>query len=386
MKNKLIYILTIVLSIIFIVVGNEMATKDSLFFNEDNKQEIIKTKIIDINEEVEDNYSLGETETIYQTKIIFTAEVLSGKYKGKIIEATQNVDTLLAVQAEKVSVGDKVLLGETEDVLTNTDWVFLEYVRSDALIILGVLFFIVLIVFGQLKGINTIVSLIFTCLAIFMVFIPSILAGKNIYIWSSMTCIFIIIMTLLVVNGASKKSLAAAIGCFSGIAVSGILTIIMDKIIKLTGLVNDEAMYLQMLSTENPIDLKAIVFASIIIGAIGAIMDVSMSISSSLMEIYEASEKLKFKDLFNSGMNIGRDIMGTMANTLILAYIGSSLSMTLLLIAYNYSFIELLNREMIVVEILQSLVGSFGILFTIPLTSLVCAYLYTNKKKNNNTI
>ncbi|MGL5327886.1 MAG: YibE/F family protein [Peptostreptococcaceae bacterium] len=382
MKDKIIYISTIIISIMLIIVGNKIVTKDSQFFNELDNQQVIKAKIIDIKEEVEDNYSLGETETIYQTKVIFTAKVLNGENKGKEVTATQNIDTLLAVQADKINIGDKVLIGETEDVLTKTDWVFLEYVRSDALLVLLILFFIGLLVFGGIKGVNTIISLGFTCLSIFMVFIPSILSGKNIYLWSILTCTFIIIMTLLIVSGASKKSLAAGIGCFSGIFISGILTLIMDKIIKLTGMVNDESMYLQMINTDNPIDLKAIVFASIIIGAIGAIMDVSMSISSSLMEVYENSSNTSFRDLFKSGMNIGKDIMGTMANTLILAYIGSSLSMTLLLIAYNYSFIELLNREMIVVEVLQSLVGSFGILLTIPLTSLVCAYLYTNKVDN----
>lgn len=383
MKNKITYILTIIISIFMIFIGNKIVTEDFKMLS-DNKEDIIKAKVISIEEREEDNYSLGETETIYQTKVRFKAKILSGKDKGKVILGQQNIDTLLAIQAEEIEIKDKILVGKNQDVTSNAEWVFLEYVRSDALAILCILFFIALILFGGIKGFNTIVSLSFTCLSIFMVFIPAILSGKNIYIWSILTCIFIIVMTLLIVNGASKKSLAAGIGCFSGIFMSGALTVIMDKIISLTGMIDDESMYLQMLNPENPINLKGIVFAGIIIGAIGAIMDVSMSISSALFEIYENSEATSFKELFKSGINIGRDIMGTMANTLILAYIGSSLSITLLLVAYNYSLIELLNREMIVVEILQSLVGSFGILLTIPLTSLVCAYLYTNKEKTVN--
>ena len=107
-----------------------------------------------------------------------------------------------------------------------------------------------------------------------------------------------------------------------------------------------------------------------------------MSLSSSLLEVSEKmGEQRNFKELFRSGMTIGRDIMGTMANTLILAYIGSSLSVVLLMVANESSLLSLFNREMIVEEILQALAGSFGILFTIPLTSLFAAWLYTKKKR-----
>jgi uncharacterized membrane protein len=135
----------------------------------------------------------------------------------------------------------------------------------------------------------------------------------------------------------------------------------MDRTLALTGVLSEESVYLTYLPMETPIDLKAIIFAAIVIGAIGAIMDVAMSISSALWEIAGTSESASFETLFRSGINIGRDVMGTMANTLILAYIGSSLSVVLLISVYSSSLLYLLNREMIVVEILQALVGSFGI-------------------------
>ena len=166
-----------------------------------------------------------------------------------------------------------------------------------------------------------------------------------------------------------------------GVLVSGVLITFMDKLLKLTGFVSEESLYLLRINTKHPIDLKAIIFAAILIGAIGAIMDVSMSIAASLAEMQEKLEYTPFSMLVKSGIAIGKDIMGTMANTLILAYIGSSLSVVLLLVSYNSSLLELLNKEMIVVEILQALVGSIGILFTMPLTSLVCGYLYSERIK-----
>jgi len=150
----------------------------------------------------------------------------------------------------------------------------------------------------------------------------------------------------------------------------------MDRVLFLTGILDEHSRFLMFLPIEGTINLRAIVFAGIIIGAMGAIMDVAMSISSAMWEIKESAGRIKFEALLRSGMNIGRDIFGTMANTLILAYIGTSLSVILILLVYTDSLTSLLNMEMIVVEILQALTGSLGILFTIPLTSLFCSTIY----------
>ena len=160
------------------------------------------------------------------------------------------------------------------------------------------------------------------------------------------------------------------------LALAGILTVIMDQSMMLTGVLDENSVILHGLKPENPLDLRAIIFASIIIGAVGAIMDVSISIAAALAELKEKVPDIGFKELLQSGMTISRDIMGTMANTLILAYIGGFMSGVLLMVAYNSSMLDLFNREMIVVECLQSLVGSLGILMTLPFTSLICAVLF----------
>ncbi len=143
--------------------------------------------------------------------------------------------------------------------------------------------------------------------------------------------------TLIIVNGINRKSICAGIGCFSGVITAGALTLISDHFLRLTGMVDEQSFYLKYMFEDHVIDLKAIIFASIILGAVGAIMDIAMSLSSSLCEIQLQSPECTSKMLYKSGINIGRDIMGTMANTLVLAYIGSSLSLTLLLIAYSNS-------------------------------------------------
>lgn len=378
-KNLIIYISTIVLSILYIVLLGNLFCKDLALFQ--NGDDIVKAKVIEIIDKELNEYKIGN-ENHKQTTIYFKAKILSGDDKGEIVDAAQQINDLYAGQQEEIVEGKRILLMEMNGT-NEADYIMTEYVRTDYLLVLGIIFVIFLIAFGHKKGINTIVSLIFTCLSIFVVFIPAVLSGHNIYLWSVITCLFIIAMTLLLINGISKKTLCSMIGCIAGVFLTALLTIIMTKIMHLTGLVDEQSYYLQLADTSQPFDLIAMVFGGIIIGAVGAIMDVAVSLSASLLEVYEkAKDKDKnIKSLMKSGITIGRDMMGTMSNTLVMAYIGSSLSTTLLLLIYSGSLIELLNREMIIVELLQIMVGSFGLLLTIPLTSLICSLIYCKIKK-----
>jgi uncharacterized membrane protein len=212
-----------------------------------------------------------------------------------------------------------------------------------------------------------------------MVFVPSVLAGSNVYLMTALTCIFSIVTTLLITNGATAKSFTTILGCTFGVTMAAILAVYFDKSLKLTGLLDEHSIYLKTMGNGVEVDLRALIFAMIVIGAMGAVMDVAMDISSSLNELHVNAPHMKFLDLFKSGMTIGRDVMGTMANTLVLAYIGSSLCSILIYITYSSSLFELMNRENIVVELLQALIGSMAILLTIPLTTLVCCFMYTGR-------
>ncbi len=386
--NSTVYILTIVFSILFIVIGNRIACSGSWFTEPQDKDlpESVRARVVQISERSSDSYSMDGVTTVDSVSITFTAKVLSGEDKGEIYTANQTNDSFMASTAKEVEVGDKIVLYYDESSTGDIPWTFGEYIRTDALMLLGILFFLFLLLFGRKKGFNTIIALVFTVLAVFIVFIPSILSGYNIYLWSSIVAIFMIVMTLLIVNGPDRKTLVSMIGCASGVLLAALLTVAMDKILKLTGMMDENTVYLTFLDTASPINLKAIIFAAIILGALGAIMDVAMSLASSLYELRQKAEAPSFKLLMHSGMEIGKDMMGTMSNTLVLAYIGSSLSVVLLLIAYNNNLIELLNKEMIVVEILQTLVGSIAILFTIPFTSFIASFVYMLPSRNHEEI
>lgn len=378
MKNKIIYIITIIISIIYIIVGNKIATNNFTFFENNGEVKLEKATILEIIEEKEIiQQDFEGNDIIIGRDIIFKAKISK---TDEIVEAKQTFDDYTPLNQREIQKGDKLFLYGNEEVDGSIAWYADELVRLDGIIVLGIIFIILILIFGRVKGINTIISLIFTCLAIFIVFIPSILSGQNIYVSSIITCIYITSMTLLIVYGTNLKSLSAALGCLSGILIAGLLTFIMSNILNITGILNEESVYITYIN-DSTIDLRAIVFGSIIVGAIGAIMDVAMSLSSSLYELSINIENPKFSQILKSGFEIGRDIMGTMANTLILAYIGSSLSSVLLLCVYNNSLEYLLNKELIIVEVLQMLAGSIGIMMAIPFTTLISSLLYTRKKK-----
>lgn len=378
-RNLIVHILTVVISIVLIAVGNRIATRGAPIFSDYTGQLTIQAKVVGILDTTIEETLLGD-DLMVTTTTIFEADMLEGENKGMRIRAMHVDDPFTPYRLRPVEAGDRVFLQYSPEEGSEIRWLLQEYNRTDTLAVFGGLIVLALLIFGRRKGFSTLISLTFTCLSIFMVFIPSILSGQNIYVYSLAVGIYIIVMTILLINGIDQKSICSGIGCISGFLASGLLVVIMDSFLQLTGMVDEDSVYLIYLNPDNPIDLKAIVFAAIIIGAVGAVMDVAISMSSSLYEVYQSDPFQSAKDLMRSGMNIGRDIIGTMSNTLLLAYIGSSLSLVVLLVAYNNSLIVLLNKEMIVVEILQSLVGIAGLLLVIPLTSLACSVIFTRQK------
>ena len=371
----LLYIITVAVSAVLLVVGNKIAYDKETMFLGGYDDGACSAKVTGIVSEKTEQVTIAGENIGENVTVVFECKVTEGELKAQTVTAYESIMVHDTVPLDKVKVGDKVLI--TATVEEEYDWYLFDYDRTLPLWVLGVAFIALLLLFGRKKGVNTIISLAFTCAAVFLVFVPSVLSGGNIYLWSIITCIYIIAMTLTITEGYNKKTLAAMIGCASGVVAAGILTVISAYFLNLTGITSEETIYIKM---DFDIDLNALIFAGIILGAVGAVMDVSVSISSSLKEIHDQVESPTFGGLVKSGITIGRDIMGTMANTLVLAYIGCELSATLLQAVYSSSLTTLFSREKIVTELLQALVGSIGILLTIPLTAVVSAALYTGFK------
>ena len=309
-------------------------------------------------------------------------KVLTGQFKGTV----QTLDNMLTGNpAYDISLnkGDKVVLHlEAKNTEVNSvddvDFFIADVKRDYSLEAFAALFMVLLVVIGRKKGVFSLVSIIATISLMFFVLVPLILHGVNPVVSAVVVGILSTIITIYLVGGFNSKSSAAIIGTGLSLIFAGGMSLAAIWMARLTGFAGEESMFLY--STRPDLSFKGILAASMIIAALGALMDTGVSIASSVNEIYETDKTLTVNQLFKSGMNIGKDIIGTMSNTLILVYLGSALPLVLL--SNNIDLQKFFNLNQVATEILSALIGSISILACVPLTAIIAAYLIKRQKEN----
>ncbi|MBU0573772.1 MAG: YibE/F family protein [Candidatus Margulisbacteria bacterium] len=310
-------------------------------------------------------------------------KMLSGKFKGNIVEAEHMTSSMMGDQMV-VKPGDKVLVFVDDDpsLAESPDgkpmFYIADYYRISPLIWLAVFYALLLLAIGGVKGFKSLISLVLTIGLLFIVLFPLTLKGWNPLLVSVVLAGVVSFLVFWIIGGRTIKSTSAAIGTLAGVAIAGMLALLAGNLMHLTGMSSEESRIL-LYSMNLNIDYRGLLFGSILIGALGAVMDIGMSIASAVEEVHRIHPEKTFKNLFDSGMNIGRDVMGTMSNTLILAYTGSSLPLLLLLVANQTSFDKIFNMELIAAEVVRALAGSIGLVLCIPITAFVSAYLNNRK-------
>lgn len=379
-KRIALHWLVIILSAVILLLGYQWAASGGGDASDALPQadQLYRAKITEIVTEDLVETDLGG-QKVYQWICYFRVEIGEGEYKGESALIRQSVDENMIPSSIPVKTGDQIYVSVTRGEDGSLTGYAGDYVRTTPLYLLVGAFLLLLLLFGRKKGINTIISLAFTCLAVFIVLIPAILNGRSPVFTAVIICIYIIVMTLLIVNGFTFKTAASALGCAGGVLVAGIIAYSMEYILKLTGMIEEKSLLLTTITGNGSFDFRGLIFAGIIIGALGAVMDVAMDIASALEELIFKVPTLTFRQIAASGMKVGRDVMGTMANTLILAYAGGSLTTIMLIAASGNSLSMILNGELIAVEILKAMAGSIGILFTIPITAIITAALHTEE-------
>jgi uncharacterized membrane protein len=250
--------------------------------------------------------------------------------------------------------------------------------NSKGIIFMGFLLIIIIIIIGRIKGIFSLFALIVTILLVFFIFIPLTLKGFSPLPIAIIISIASILITLPIIAGIRLKTLAAIIGASTGVLLSTILAFFFGWIMHLSGIVTNE-MLTVFYAAETEINLRSIALSSMIIAALGAIMDVCISIASSTAEIFNANPSIPEKDAFKSVLNIGTDILASMVNTLILAYVGSSMSLILLItmrLAPGMPVWMIFNYNPVLSELVKSAVGSMGMFLCVPITAYVSVKLF----------
>ncbi len=328
----------------------------------------------------DDNFLLPE-----ETVLRLWVQILSGEYKGKRIfiehrsGGSWGKTAFPGYNFDHLKEGDKLLLHITLDEngiqSANID----NHLRTPLLFRLFILFVLIMLIIAGIKGLKALLSIALTGAGIGFILLPMILKGYNPVLIATLLSIVIALFTFLLLNGWTKKTIAAITGTTGGFIIAGSLSYIAGIMVNLSGFNSEEAGMLRYIPQTVSFNFQGILFAGIIIGALGAIMDVAMSIASAMDELYFQKTRISLKDHFRSGINIGKDIIGTMSNTLILAYTGSSIPLMLLFLAYDTPLVRVINLDVIATEIVRALSGTIGLAATIPITVVVSALLYRKK-------
>lgn len=314
-------------------------------------------------------------------KQIAKVKVLSGQFKGE----ERYIDNMLTGNPAydiPLKKGDKVVLhleANSPEIVSSDDVNFYiaDLKRDNILIFIAGAFFVLLVLIGKKKGLASLISIAATICLMFFVLMPLILHGFCPIASAVLVSIISSAITIYLVGGFNAKSSSAVLGTVLSLVIAAGLSMGAIYYARLTGFAGEENMFLY--SAHPNLNFTGILSASMIIAALGALMDTAVSIASTINEIYETDKSLSIKQLFISGMNVGRDIIGTMSNTLILVYLGSSLSLVLL--SSNIDLQKFFNLNQVATEISSALIGSIAILACVPITAIIAAYMIKKQKQ-----
>ena len=373
--RSIVSIIGVIVFSLILIVSSKFIFKGGFLSDKYNKGlEYYKGVVTDIvYEDLESDEFLEDVEVGFQT---IAVEITDGSLKGQEFEIGNPVSRLYNIKVEE---GTKVIVG-VYDRSGETVATLFSYDRSNTIYLLAIIFSIIVIIIGGIKGVKSLLSLIFTLICCIFLMLPLLLRGVSPIIAGILMAVLSITVTLLLVSVINKKTLTAILGKVSGVVIAGITAYIFGDLSNLSGITMDDAESLMYIAEDTGLKIKGLMFTGILVASLGAVMDVAMSISSSIFEMNSINSKITFKDLFKSSMNIGKDIIGTMTNTLILAFAGGSLSVLILIYSSSMPYNKLINLDILGTEIVQGLAGSIGIILAVPITALIGCYLCKMEK------
>lgn len=242
-------------------------------------------------------------------------------------------------------------------------------------------YLLVLCLVGGKQGVKGALGLVFTFFCILFVYLPLVYRGWSPFWVAVLICVVTTLVTMYLIGGPTKKTLVATGGTIAGVIIAGLSATLFSAATGITGWNVSDIESLLTLSSSSGVQVGGLLFSGLLISSLGAVMDVAMSIGSAIGEIHAQNPTISRGALFKAGIHVGRDMMGTDSNTLILAFAGGSVSMLVLDYAYNLPYQQIINSNNIGISIMQGLSGSFGIVLAVPVTVLLAVLLYTGTPK-----
>ena len=329
-----------------------------------------------VQEVLQDNLQADGTRSGEQ---VVTVKMTTGVRKGEVIQMTSSSGFLFGTACTPglhVIVVQSVSGDSTVSSVYSRD-------RGGMILLFGLLYLVALIAVGGRQGLKASAGLIITFFIIIFIWIPLIYLRVSPIRSAVVVCALTTILTFWCIGGISRKTITATLGTVSGVVIAGIFAEIFSLATGISGWNVSNIETLLTIWESNRIKVGGLLFAGILISALGAEMDVAMSISSSMQEVCRQNPGISRWELFCAGMRVGRDMMGTDSNTLLLAFVGTEVSQLVLNFAYDLPAAQVLNSNNIGIAVMQGLSGSFGIVLSVPITVLIASWIFRGKPSDS---
>ena len=359
----LIYVLFVCAFAVFVIKLNQVEKTELVVRT---GQTFEKAKVVKI---LQDNLEENGTR-VGEQKV--RVRMLTGVRKGEELDVTSSSGYLFGAACKpgmKVIVMQSVAGDSTVASVYTQD-------REGVIYIFALIYLLVLCLIGGKQGIKGCLGLVFTFFCVIFVYLPLVYLKYSPFWTAVFVCFITTLVTMYLIGGPTRKTCAATLGTLVGVILAGVSAWCFSKASGISGYNVSDIETLMTLWNTNRIQVGGLLFSGLLISCLGAVMDVAMSISSAIDEIYRQNLSLSRKELFTAGLRVGRDMMGTDSNTLILAFAGSSVSTLLLDYSYNLPYQQIINSNNIGIAIMQGLAGSFGIVLSVPFTVLICTILF----------
>ena len=363
----LIYLLLVCVFAVFVIKLNQVEKTELVVRT---GQTFEKAKVVKV---LEDNLQENGTR-VGEQKV--RVHMLTGERKGQDLDITSSSGYLFGAACKpgmKVIVMQSVAGDSTVASVYTQD-------REGVIYIFALIYLLALCLIGGKQGIKGCLGLIFTFFCVIFVYLPLVYLKFSPFWTAVFVCFITTLVTMYLIGGPTRKTCAATLGTLAGVVLAGISAWCFSKASGITGFNVSDIETLMTLWNTSRIQVGGLLFSGLLISCLGAVMDVAMSISSAIDEIYRQNTSLTRKELFKAGLRVGRDMMGTDSNTLILAFAGSSVSTLLLDYSYDLPYQQIINSNNIGIAIMQGLAGSFGIVLSVPFTVLICTVLFHKSK------
>ena len=295
-------------------------------------------------------------------------EIIKGSLLGQNI--TIEEDQSLYLNRRNFENGDKVLIQYTQD---GNEFVITDFVRSDVLLWLFLLFTFFVVLIAKWQGIGAILGMLITFLVLFKISLPWILKGGDPITVAIVSSLLIIPSTFFSSHGFNRKTIVSVLSTLLTLVIAGTLASIFSDLANLTGLASEAASFIKMSTAEN-INFKGLLLAGMLIGVLGVLDDITISQAAIVQELRSSKIDISKSELYQRAMNVGRAHIASIVNTIILIYTGSALPLLLLLFDYSEPFSQIINFEPFAEEIIRTLIGSLGLILAVPITTFISIY------------